>query len=62
MKCLENIDKDQVREMSFEELQVLVESIKKEQWMDNTKREIINALDVRDADGPRIIEAKFEGE
>lgn len=59
-ECLKEIEKEDVEQMSFEELQLLAEKISKEQWAFKARQEILSILDVRDAShDPKIIEADF---
>ena len=48
-ECLNEIEQEDVKQMSFEELQLLAERINKEQWAFKARQEILSILDVRDA-------------
>lgn len=62
-ECLKTIEKEDIKNMTLEEVQRLVEEMNKERWLVDMKKTILDLLDVRDAStGPRIIEAKFEGD
>ena len=59
-ECLKDIEQEDVKQMSFEELKLLAERINKEQWAAKVRQEILSILDIRDAThDPRIIEADF---
>jgi hypothetical protein len=59
-ECLNEIKKEDVEQMSFEELKLLAERISREQWAAKVKQEILSILDVRDAQhDPKIIDVDF---
>jgi len=59
-ECLKDISKEDVEQMSFEELKLLAEQINKEQWASKARHEILSILDIRDAShDPRIIDVDF---
>ena len=59
-ECLKEIEKEDVEQMSFEELQLLAERISKEQWAFKARQEILSILDIRDATpDPKIIDVDF---
>ena len=56
-KCLEEIQKEDVLDMEFDNLRVLVEEVGKEAETEKMKQFLLNILDVRDAEtNPRIID------
>lgn len=54
MKCLENIKIEQVKGMSFSDLEALCENIGKEEWMAETKQSIIAKLKIMKGQKPLI--------
>lgn len=59
-ECLKEIEKEDVEQMSFEELRLLAENISKEEWVFAARQKILNILDVRDATAdPKIIDVDF---
>lgn len=62
-ECLKEIEQEDVKKMSFEELKLLVERINKEEWIFKTRQMILSILDVRDAAAdPCIIDVDFTTE
>uniref|UniRef100_A0A6M3IFC2 Uncharacterized protein n=1 Tax=viral metagenome TaxID=1070528 RepID=A0A6M3IFC2_9ZZZZ len=59
-ECLKDISKEDVEKMSFEELKLLAERMNQEKWTAQTRQQILNVLDIRDAEhDPRVIEVDF---
>ena len=59
-ECLNEIEKEDVEQMSFEELQLLAERMSQEQWTFKTRQQILSVLNIRDATpDPKIINVDF---